>query len=46
MLWFKGFDAAQSTLTSIKLVYMLGKQLQGMREASLSMAEQFCTLAV
>jgi len=46
MLGFKAFDAAQATLTGIELIYMLRKgQLVGGREAGLSVAEQFYTLA-
>jgi len=46
MLGFKGFDAAQSTLTGIELMHMLRKgQLEGGREAGRSAAEQFYALA-
>jgi putative transposase len=46
MLGLKAFDAAQSTLTGIELMYMLRKgQLEGGMEAGRTAAEQFYTLA-
>jgi hypothetical protein len=46
MLEFKAFDAAQATLTGIELMHRLRKQqLAGGREAGLTAAEQFYTLA-
>jgi transposase-like protein len=46
MLGFKAFDAAQSPLTGIELMYMLRKgQLAGGREQGRSAAEQFYALA-
>jgi transposase-like protein len=46
MLGFKSFEAAQSTLTGIELMYMLRKgQLTDGSEQGLSAAEQFYALA-
>jgi len=46
MLGFKSFEAAQPTLTGIKLVRMIRKgQLQGDEFEGLTAAEQFYALA-
>jgi putative transposase len=46
MLGFKSFEAAQSTLTGIELMYMLRKrQMAGDEGAGRSAAEQFYALA-
>jgi transposase-like protein len=46
MLGFKSFDAAQSTLVGIELMYMLRKgQLEGGTKQGLTVTEQFYSLA-
>ena len=46
MMEFKSFEAAQSTLTGIELIYMIRKgQLEGNEVEGLSAAEQFYALA-